>query len=489
MLSRGGNMFKGDVFSPAVFEGKGEIELRGERFSYHTVSEDNVIYDGDGKAIASIFSFSYFRDDVADLSKRPVIFGFNGGPGTSSCMVHTGFLGTKRLAYKDDVDDMTGLPPYEVIDNPECLLDIADIVLVDPVSTGYGVLIDETKGEKFFGVEEDAEAFLNFVQRWIQKYGRWLSPKYLIGESYGCTRASVAAGIAARGSAERSYDFAFDGIVFIGNTVTTGKYFNREVPTEPAVLGFPTYAAINWYHNTDHSIPLDEWVSKAKAFADTEYLQGLYRGSSLPEKERKALKRKLMHFAGVSDGYLEERNLIIDDASFRHEVIRKSGRAVSRLDARMTRPLYDPFTDEIEYGLATDASRGKYNPYFLSALLGGIFPILGIKDFDRPYMSSCALYKKWNKEAELTTGQHLYNAMWRTPGMRAFFANGYYDMATEIGVAYYMLDHAHLPMDRVSIKGYPSGHMIYIGNQNIKDLTDDIRSFLQGRQPAKEEKE
>ena len=255
-------MYKSDAFSPSIFEGKGEIVLRGEKISYHTVSEDNVLYDEENKPIASIFSFSYFRDDVTDLASRPVIFAFNGGPGTSSCMVHTGFIGPKRLKYKDDVDDMTGVTPYEVIDNPECLLDIADLVLVDPVGTGFGVLLDESKAEKFYGVEEDAEAFLNFVQRWLQKYERWLSPKYLIGESYGCTRASVAAGIAARGSASRSYDFSFDGIVFIGNTVTTGKYFNREVPAEAAVLGLPTYAAINWYHNTGHDVPLDEWVKR-----------------------------------------------------------------------------------------------------------------------------------------------------------------------------------------------------------------------------------
>lgn len=477
-------MFINDVFTPSRFEGKGEITLRGEKISYKSVSEDNVFYDENGKAIASIFSFSYFRDGVEDLSKRPVIFAFNGGPGTSSVMVHLGFVGPKRIKYKDDVDDMTGLPPYEVIDNPECLLDIADLVLVDPVGTGFGVLLDETKGSQFFGVEEDAEAFLSFVQSWLQRYERWMSPKYVIGESYGCTRAACAAGIAARGSADRYYDFAFDGIVFIGNTVSTGKYFNREVPAEPAALGFPTYAAINWYHNTDHSVELDEWVRQARAFADSEYVLALYRGSSLKGKEREKIKKKIMYFTGVSDRYLEERNLVIEDASFRAEVIRARGKAVSRLDGRMTRPLYNPFTDEIAYGLATDASRGKYNPYFISALEGGVFPILGIHDFPRLYKPTTTINKKWNKEAELTTAQHLYNAMWRTPGMRSFFASGYYDMATEIGVAYYMLNHANLPEDRVSIKGYPSGHMIYIGNDNIKSLTDDIRAFMKGEIPG-----
>ena len=296
-------MFINDVFTPSRFEGKGEITLRGEKISYRSVSEDNVFYDENGKAIASIFSFSYFRDGVEDLSKRPVIFAFNGGPGTSSVMVHLGFVGPKRIKYKDDVDDMTGLPPYEVIDNPECLLDIADLVLVDPVGTGFGVLLDEAKGSQFYGVEEDAEALLSFIQSWLQRYERWMSPKYVIGESYGCTRAACAAGIAARGSADRYYDFAFDGIVFIGNSVSTGKFFNREVPAEPAVLGFPTYAAINWYHNTDHSVELDEWVHEARAFADSEYVLALYRGSSLKGKEReKCQSFKTTHYITEESG-------------------------------------------------------------------------------------------------------------------------------------------------------------------------------------------
>lgn len=476
-------MYINDVFEPRVFQGKGEVEINGEKISYHTVSEDNVFYSEDGKMEASIFSFSYFRDDVENIDTRPVIFGFNGGPGTSSTMVHLGLLGPKRIAYKDNIDDENGIPPFTVIDNPECLLDIADLVLVDPVSTGFGVLIDQTKGEKYYGIEEDAEAFLCFVQRWLSKYKRWLSPKYILGESYGCTRASVAAGLSVTWRPDRNFDISFDGIIFIGNTVTTGKYFNREVPAEPAVLGFPTYAAINWYHNTDHSVPLDSWVKEAKEFADSVYNLALYRGSKVIGKEREELKAKIRYYTGVSDEYLEKRDLKVEDGSFRSEVIKEKGKAVSRLDARMTRPFSQPFTEEEKDGWLIDASRGKYNAYFLSALQGGVFPTLGIDNIDRPYVNSSSLSQKWNKEAKNTTAGHLYNAMLRVEGMRCFFANGYFDMATEIGVAYYMLDHAHLPLDRVSIKGYPSGHMIYIGNENIKNLVNDIRVFLSGKKP------
>ena len=479
-------MVRCDVFEPLRYEGGGSLEIHGERISYHTVSEDTVFYDGCGKPIASVFSFSYFRNDVPNPENRPVIFAFNGGPGTSSFMLHAGFLGTKRVSYSEDVDSVSGLPPYAVSDNMDCLLDTADIVLYDPVGTGFGTLLDESRGEEFFGIEKDAEIFLCFVEKWLQRYNRWLSPKYVIGESYGCTRAATAAGIATRRSPYRSYDFAFDGIVFIGSTVTTGKYFSREVPVEPSVLSIPSLAAVNWYHNTDHSTPVGKWVEEAKSFADSEYLLALYLGRRLEAEKKVDIQKKLMYYTGVSEEYLKEHGMRIDVLSYRSEVIKNKGRSVSKLDARLTRPLYEPETDEYTYLRDPDAiSKGKYNTAFVSVLQGSIFPVLGIENCPRLYVPSAPLNKKWDYEAELTTAKHLYNAMQRTPGMRAFFASGYYDMTTEIGVTEYMLDHASLPSERVFHKGYSSGHMIYIGNDTCRELSEDIRVFINGRCPVK----
>ncbi len=466
------------AFSPSRFEAHGSAVINGEAVGFHSISEDNLFYDGSGKPIASIFSFSYFRDVAGNAESRPVIFAFNGGPGSSSCMLHSGFLGPRRMVFMDDVDAASAIPPYRVQDNPECLLDIADIVLVDPVATGFGMLLDESYSESFFGIKEDAEAFLSFVQSWLQRYGRWNSPKYIIAESYGCTRAAMAAEIAAGPGTDRCYDITFDGIIFIGNTVTTGQYFGREVPVEKSVIGFPTYAAINWYHNTDHSVPLDEWVQSAKEFADNDYLLGLYKGSRLTGAARDKLISGIMHFAGVSEDYLDSHHLRIDSYSVKNEVIRQKGLAVSRLDGRVTRPLYSSPYDETEFGMSSDAVRGRYNSIFLGSLISGIFPMLGISGFDRPYKPAIKISKRWNKDTELTSAECLRNAMKRSPDMKLFFANGYYDLTTEIGIAYYMLDHADLPMDRVILKGYPSGHMVYLGNDNIAEFSSDVHSFI-----------
>lgn len=477
------------AFVPARFEADGEIELQGQRIPYHAISEDNVFYDRAGKPLASIFSYSYFRSDVKDLEQRPVLFCFNGGPGSSSMHVHAGFFAPIRVAYAE-TDRASSLPPYQDKPNPDCLLDVADLVMVDPVGTGYGLLLDEDSESRFFGIEEDAEALLIFVESWLHRYGRWKSPKYLVGESYGCTRAATAAGIASTSSHERTFGLVFDGIVMIGNTVTPGKYFGVEMPVEPSVLAFPSYAAIHWYHNRPTDETVDAFVARAKEFADTAYLSALYKGRRLGDGERDAILDQIICFTGVSRQYLLDRQLRMDDAGFRRELLKDQETVVSRFDGRMTRPRYVPEVDEPEFGLWDDASTDRYAAFFYGVLTGGIFPSLNIH-LERAYIPSVCMYDpylkkfKWKTDAPMgTTAQQLRNAMMRMHGLRVFFANGYYDTATHIGILHYMLDHAGLPAERVCMKGYPSGHMIYIGEDNTKSLADDIRSFLAGGMPA-----
>ena len=478
-------MLKTDVFTPSRFTGEGSITLRGVKIPYHTVSEDNVFYDDDGKPIASIFSYSYFRSDVEDVKSRPVLFGFNGGPGTSSMMVHVGLLGTKRVKYGKADDDGLPLPPYESYDNDQCLLDIADVVLVDPVGTGFGRLLDESKKDMFYGIEQDAEAILTFIQAWLARYNRWQSPKYLMGESYGCTRASTVAGMGSLSGSDRAYSVTFDGLMMIGNTVTVGKSFRDKAPVYPAVLALPTLAAVNWYHNHPSDQTVEEFVAEAKRFADTEYLLALYQGESLKGEAREHIIERVVYYTGVSREYLEKRALVVEDVEYRGQVLRNKGRSVARLDGRITRPLYTPLLDEQEWGIRDDAAEGKYNAFFQSVLCGEVFPLLGIQ-WNRNFVNSHSLYSSWNNDIKgRNTSQSLSAAMRRTPTMRTFFINGWYDICTQIGILYYTLDHSGLPMDRVFVKGYEAGHMAYLGEKNIQAVTDDMYTFIQGGDPTK----
>ncbi|MCI2153970.1 MAG: hypothetical protein LKK26_04410 [Solobacterium sp.] len=476
--------FRQDNFTPKRFESDHVITLHGTEIPYHTVCEDNVFYNKEGKPIASIFSYSYFRKDAENQKERPVIFCYNGGPGSSCVYVHAGFMGPRRMAYGEP-DRPTAFGPWKVIDNPDCPLDDADLVFVDPVGTGYGVLIDESESKTFYGIEEDAEALLTFIEAWTKRYNRGLSPKYLVGESYGCTRSATAAGIAATGGKEREYGIAFDGIVMIGNTVTVGKYFAEGIPVEPSVLGFPTYAGVNWFHHHPTDQTVEEFVKEAKAFADTEYVLALYRGESLSEAEKEHIIERVSYYTGVSREYLLRNGLKIDDDTYRQEVLKKEGKAVSRYDGRVTRPLLSPAVDEEKKALWDDATADRYDTYFYAALTGDILPGLNIT-LDRSYIMSTLGWKNWNNVTPAgTTAEQLRNAMTRRPGMRTFFANGWFDLCTEFGYVFHTLDHAGLPKDRVYVKGYPSGHMIYLGEENVKALLTDVHQFILGKDPTR----
>ena len=474
-----------DVFTPSRFTSEGSITLRGVKVPYHTVCEDNVFYADDGKPMASIFSYSYFRSDVKDPKTRPVLFGFNGGPGTSSMMVHVGFLSPRRLKYTDADADTIPLPPYEGVDNAQCLLDIADIVVIDPVGTGFGRLLNEEYKAKFWGIEPDAEAILTFIQMWLARYNRWQSPKYMVGESYGCTRAATVAGMGSTVGSDRAYSVAFDGIIMIGNTVSPGKYFSDKKPVYPAVLAFPTLAATNWYHNHPSDQTVEEFVAEAKKFADTDYLLALYQGEALQGKARENIIKKVIYYTGVSREYLEKRGLEVDDVEFRAQVARKKGKYVSRLDGRITRPLIQPGLDEAQWGMRDDPAEGKYNPAFQSVLQGEVFPMLNIQ-WDRNFVNSHSLYMSWNNDIKgRNTSMSLSTAMRRVPGMRTFFVNGWYDICTQIGILYYTLDHSDFPKDRIFVKGYKAGHMAYLGEENIQEMTDDMYTFMTGGNPTK----
>lgn len=466
-------MFKREKFECRRFISSSTIDVNGKAIAYECISEDNPFYSDDGEIIASIFSFSYFRK-CDDNTSRPVVFAFNGGPGSSSVMLHSALLGPKRIVYSSDLNSSD----FKVEENSEWLLDIADIVLVDPVSTGFGTLLDSSCSSDFFGIKQDAEAFVSFVEMWLRRYNRYKSRKYIIAESYGCARAAMALEIASGQGRERCYDISFDGVVFIGNTISEGGYFNVNLPVEKSVIGFETYAALNWFHNTDHSISLESWESSAREFANSEYLVALNKGNELSENEREDIISKIIHFTGVGREYLERKNLKLNSYSIKNEILRTKGLCVSRLDGRITRPLFSSFQDEEKHGLSSDRARGVYNPIFLSVLTDYIFPEIGIRNFERPYISQLKISKDWDKSLDISLSECLERVMKRCPDIRFFFANGYFDLTTEIGGLEYMLRHTDLDRERYVFKGYPTGHMVYLGNDEFSTFSSDLREFI-----------
>ncbi|MCD7806313.1 MAG: hypothetical protein LUH19_03120 [Lachnospiraceae bacterium] len=456
--------------------------LKEQNIHYRVVAEDNMLYDERGAALGSIFSYSYFRVNEDSKERRPVIFACNGGPGSSSLMLHAGFLGARRVYY-DQFPSSGGSAEGKSIDNPDSLLDGADVVLFDPVATGYGRLLDPDSTDRFFGIEEDAEATLQFVSGWLSRYQRWDCPKYLLGESYGSTRVAVMAGLAQGGSLKQAYNICFDGVILIGNTVSPSSYHKTDLKVEPSVLNFSSFAATRWYHHRPaNGQALEEFVQEADNFAGREYLWALYQGDALQGEQRRDIERKISYYTGVSGKYLEANSLQINHVEYLSEVLKSRGRKVSIYDSRFAVPQYDgrggrsdPFKDDPVLNL--------YEKYFRSVFEQSICPSLGMET-ERYFCASClSVQKIWNFHTEYTPAQQLTLAMCRNEKMRTFFINGYYDLCTQSGLVRYTMRHSGLPVDRTFLKEYPSGHMIYMGEDNCRQVAGDIRNFIRGINP------
>lgn len=479
-------MYNTDSFTPARFEAQGQVSLGAHVLPYRCVSEDNLFYNETGKAIASIFTYSYFNTAEEEPEKRPVLFCFGGGPGGSSQTDHVNYCAPWRIRYPDDPDNYTAKGPFELIPNEDTLLFDADVVLVDPVGTGYSLILDSDYASDFLGIEEDAEMLVNLICRWLTKYHRWNSPKYLLGGSYGCARIATMASIALAGGKTRSYNLAFHGLIACGNTIATAKYFNREKNVYPAVEALPTYAATHWYHNRPVAQSLEDFVSQAQKFAESEYLTALYKGEWLTEEEKDRILDRLTYFTGLSRDFLLAHDLKPDRRAFQAELLREKGMTVAIIDSRFKRRRNEPSCLEGTVGNVTDAAQERYRAYVRSGL-DQIFQKIGITDFGRSYVPYCSYGTElvpgadWNFEVDhLTSGQRLSIAMQDNPNMRMFFANGWYDLCTQTGIVWHSMRHLHLPEERTYFKGYPTGHILTLGDENLHAFTRDLQTFLRG---------
>src|SRR5580698_1537077 len=316
--------------------------FEGRDIRYSAIAGDTILTNDAGKQSADIFSFTYLREDVKDRQKRPVIFVFNGGPGSSSVWQHLGFFGPKRVRLKDEVHPPP-TPTFEVENNPHCLLDVADIVLIDPVGTGYSRLLPDGDAHDYYGVEQDGRATVEFIERWLRKYDRLNSPRIIAGESYGVTRAIVVARMLMGGpfsATGRLTAIPLNGIVIMGGSPTMeGAQGNGASDLDyPNTL--PTMAATAWYHGKSphDGRSLDAAITEAKGFAAGEYLNALYAGDALDATTRSRVAKRLSELTGLPAPFIEARNLRIAMGEFRSELLRDQGLIAGAYDSRFTLP-------------------------------------------------------------------------------------------------------------------------------------------------------
>jgi carboxypeptidase C (cathepsin A) len=463
-------------FAPSRFVSEGSAVLSGNKVDFRVVCEDNVVCDDAGKALGSIFSYSYLRTDGGD-AQRPAIFVYNGGPGSSSVWQHLGLFAPRRIKLEDPVNPPV-LPPFELEDNPHAPLDVCDVVMIDPVETGYGRLLDPEAGKQFFGIEQDACAMAHFIEGWLTRYGRWDSRIYLAGESYGTLRSCVLASTLMGGpfsSAHRLVGISVAGILMLGAHLHTTGYAAQE-PVEPAVLQLPSMAATAWYHRRDAKPELADFVEDAHQFSYEEYLPALFKGSRLGEREMAHVVERLAWFTGIPAAYFREHGLSITTGAFAIELLRDEGRAVGIYDSRYT--MKNVQESGVQDPVGDDPAMGQYSPAFVGAMQGPMKRELNIT-FDREYKAiNFAANSAWDNNLQRTPVQHLQAAMRRNRDLRVMFGQGYWDLACPIGQVRYFLSHAGLPGDRVCERLYPSGHMPYLGEESALALAADLREFI-----------
>lgn len=473
-----------DLPAPRQFVTHHKVTIRGKTVPYTATAGETYISSIAGEPIARIFSFSYIKDDRGEAS-RPVMFVFNGGPGSASMWLHMGVLGPKRVVLDQEVNP-SNTPPFGVSDNAASVLDVTDLVFIDPVGTGYSHAVGNAVDKDFAGVDADADSVARFIELWITQHGRWNSPKYVIGESYGTTRASVLPRALMGGPL---YNGVMRGITVNGVILVAGGFGDRDSPNAPdsATLTLPSLAVTAWYHNKidRKQRSAAQVYAEAKAFAASEYAVALGKlgNGGLSDAEKNGLARKLQDYSGLpADAWLRA-NLRVPMQEFRKQILASQGLEVGAYDSRYTLPLagagFDPVAD--------DPAMSRYVPGFVAAFNMMLRDHLKV---EMPVAYSPITFTMgfgWDdSRAGLPPGQSvavdLANAMRRTPALRVMVANGYYDMGAMPAAAQSQMERGGLPLDRVTFKNYESGHMLYLGG--TADLfAEDVRTFVMAGNP------
>lgn len=430
-----------------------------------------------GETEAKIFYMAYTLDNPANQKSRPLMFSFNGGPGSSSVWLHLGALGPKRVKMLDD--GLMPPPPYEMVDNEQTWLTETDLVFVDPVGTGYSRALRLDLASKFFSVVGDVESVGEFIRMYLGRENRWSSPLFLVGESYGTARAAgLSNHLFERG-------VGLNGILLVSSVLNfqTIRFAEGNDVTYPLI--FPSYTATAWYHKqlpaNLQSKPLKQVLEESEKWAMSEYASALVRSDRMTQTERQNLAEKFSNYSGLDRAFVEQNNFRVDLGAFNKELLRDQRRTTGRLDSRFTGIDRNAATDNPETDPSMNAIRTPYTAVFNDYVRRD----LNFKSDLEYYILGGGISSPWNwnvSNGYTNTAANLQSAMQKNPYMKIFVASGYYDMATPYFATEYTIAAMNLdPTLRrnISVSYYESGHMMYIEKNSLKKLKDDAAAFVQ----------
>jgi carboxypeptidase C (cathepsin A) len=465
------------------------VTIDGKQIPYTATAGTLLLYNDKQEATASVFYIAYTEDGVKDPATRPVTFAYNGGPGGASALVDIGGFGPRRIVWPGVGDIQDEQPPYKLVNNEYSILKSTDLVFIDALGTGYSRIVGKGTPKMFYGFNEDASAFTQFIQRYVTRFGRWNSPKFLLGESYGTTRNAVLAQDLTRSGVY------LNGVIMCSTVLDFPTISFTPGNDLPYALYLPSYAAVAWYHNKVQPKPasLDALVAQAKEFASGPYEHALFEGAALPAAEKQQIADRLSQLTGIPANLWMEANLRMTLPVFMRRLMGPEGPQTGRYDGRFTTPELQPLLPVPTGGAGASSS----------AIMGALTATFGNYLSRTLNYTSGRLYKQlnfevnrkwdWKFEPPLNdmgtesvarnVAPALARAMNDDPGMQIMLNNGYYDMATPFFATEYTFAHMDLPASlRANIHEYfyPDGHMLYVNPKALPMLQKNIDSFIDG---------
>jgi len=464
-----------------VFESKQSVVIDGKTINLNAKAGTMELKDENNKPIALFGFTAYFKENPE--KNRPIIFAYNGGPGSSSYWLHMGIMGPKRIVVDDP--NYNQAAPYELVNNEFSILDMADVVMMDPVGTGLSIPIGESSGKDFWGVDQDIRSVSLFIMQFLKAHDRLNSPKYILGESYGTFRnAGVMNYLLENG-------YALNGVVMVSAVFDLRTLFFAPNEDMSHVVYLPTMAATSWYHNkiTSKGTDLPAFIQQVREFTENEYMPALFKGNTLPINERAGIAQKLQSFTGISSEIWERSDLKLNAGEYFQELLRKEGKTVGRLDSRYSGTNKDPMSMDSFTDPQSDAISPAYTMAFLDYFHGAL-------NVSKDLNYSTSAYSKagfkwdwkhqgtdsWGADASVTTLPDMENALSKDPNVKILIMNGYYDLATVFYGVEHSISHLNVPKsasDRIIMTYYEAGHMMYTHLPSAKLFREDLKKFIQ----------